>query len=235
MVCPGVDLLVLLPCPSSGPGGCICSRTHHRRGDISPHASLCLVAPGWCERSQTGIASSFRASHQQPLCSSGERGCWQQAVVSHLPPLPGAQLGWEGSSAAPSTPLPFPLGEHLSPLTLPLGFGLFAGASYFFRGKEYWKVLDSELEVQPGYPQSIARDWLVCSDMQSDSPEAAGSSRTGARSKPGQHDESRSENGYEVCSCTSASPSLRACPVLRLSASVMLVSLWTAALVCAAL
>uniref|UniRef100_A0A8B9GPJ9 Matrix metalloproteinase-17 n=1 Tax=Amazona collaria TaxID=241587 RepID=A0A8B9GPJ9_9PSIT len=104
------------------------------------------------------------------------------------------------------------------------------GASYFFRGKEYWKVLDSDLEAQPGYPQSIARDWLVCSDMQSDSPEAAGSSRTGARSKPGQHDESRSENGYEVCSCTSASPSLRVCPVLRLAASLLLTSVWTAML-----
>ncbi|KAI6076295.1 Matrix metalloproteinase-17 [Aix galericulata] len=109
------------------------------------------------------------------------------------------------------------------------------GASYFFRGKEYWRVLDSELEAEAGYPQSIARDWLVCSDMQADSPEAAGSSRTGARSKPGQHDESRSENGYEVCSCTSSSESLRACPVLRLSASLVLASVWTAALVCAAL
>ncbi|XP_051489746.1 matrix metalloproteinase-17 isoform X2 [Apus apus] len=109
------------------------------------------------------------------------------------------------------------------------------GASYFFRGKEYWKVLDNELEAQPGYPQSIARDWLVCSDMQSDSPEAAGSSRTGARSKPGQHDESRSENGYEVCSCTSAAPPLRACPELRLPASLLLPGLWTAALICAAL
>ncbi|XP_068766801.1 matrix metalloproteinase-17 isoform X7 [Struthio camelus] len=109
------------------------------------------------------------------------------------------------------------------------------GASYFFRGKEYWKVLDSEMEAEAGYPQSIARDWLVCSDMQSDSPEAAGSSRTGARSKPGQHDESRSENGYEVCSCTSSSDSLQACPVLRLLASLILTSMWTAARMCAAL
>ncbi|KAK2522741.1 Mmp17 [Columba guinea] len=96
------------------------------------------------------------------------------------------------------------------------------GASYFFRGKEYWKVLDSELEAQAGYPQSIARDWLVCSDMQADSPAAAGSSRTGARSKPGQHDHSHSENGYEVCSCTSGSPGLRP------PASLVLASVWTA-------
>lgn len=110
---------------------------------------------------------------------------------------------------------------------------LFPGASYFFRGKEYWRVLDSELEAEPGYPQSIARDWLVCSDMQADAPEAAGSSRVGARSKPGQHDQSRSENSYEVCSCTSASEPLRACPVLRLPAGLTL--LWAAALLCVAL
>lgn len=126
-----------------------------------------------------------------------------------------------------SAPVPFALGGRPSPLILPLDFGLSAGASYFFRGKEYWKVLDSELEAQPGYPQSVARDWLVCSDMQSDSPAAAGSSRTGARSKPGQHDHSRSENGYEVCSCTSGSPGL------RLPARLALASVWTA-LACAA-
>uniref|UniRef100_A0A803WFA1 Matrix metallopeptidase 17 n=2 Tax=Ficedula albicollis TaxID=59894 RepID=A0A803WFA1_FICAL len=108
------------------------------------------------------------------------------------------------------------------------------GASYFFKGKEYWKLLDSELEVQPGYPQSIARDWLVCSDMQADAPETAGSSRTGARSRPGQHDESRSKNGYEVCSCTSGTPSVHPHPIPRLIASLML-AVWTAALVCAAL
>lgn len=115
-----------------------------------------------------------------------------------------------------------------------LGFGLFAGASYFFKGKEYWKVLDSELEVQPGYPQSIARDWLVCSDMQADAPEAAGSSRTGARARPGQHNQSRSKNGYEVCSCTSGTPALRPHPIPRPTASLML-AVWTAARVCAAL
>ncbi|XP_057892707.1 matrix metalloproteinase-17 isoform X1 [Melospiza georgiana] len=109
------------------------------------------------------------------------------------------------------------------------------GASYFFKGKEYWKVLDSDLEVQPGYPQSIARDWLVCSDMQADAPEAAGSSRTGARSRPGQHDESRSKNRYEVCSCTSGTPSLCPHPIPeRLTASFVL-AVWTAALVCVAL
>ncbi|NXH83862.1 MMP17 protein, partial [Edolisoma coerulescens] len=107
-------------------------------------------------------------------------------------------------------------------------------ASYFFKGKEYWKVPDSEPEAQPGYPRSIAGDWLVCSDMQADAPEAAGSGRTGARSRPGQHDESRSKNGYEVCSCTSGSPSLRPHPVPRLTAGLV-PAMWTAALLCAAL
>lgn len=93
-------------------------------------------------------------------------------------------------------------------------------------------MLDSELEVQPGYPQSIARDWLVCSDMQADAPEAAGSSRTGAHSRPGQHDESHSKNGYEVCSCTSGTPSLHPYPIPRLTASLVL-AVWTAVLLCA--
>uniref|UniRef100_A0A8C4YT63 Matrix metallopeptidase 17 n=1 Tax=Gopherus evgoodei TaxID=1825980 RepID=A0A8C4YT63_9SAUR len=110
------------------------------------------------------------------------------------------------------------------------------GATYFFRGKEYWKVLDNDLEAEPGYPQSIARDWLVCGDMQSDSPDSSGSSRTGARSNQGQRDESRSENGYEVCSCTSSSSdSLSARLALRLLASLVLASVWTAAVACAAL
>ena len=40
--------------------------------------------------------------------------------------------------------------------------------------------------------QSLARDWLVYSDMQANAPEAARSSRTGVHSRLGQHDESRS-------------------------------------------
>lgn len=109
------------------------------------------------------------------------------------------------------------------PLTL-----CFAEATYFFKGKEYWKVLDSDLEAEPGYPQSIARDWLVCSDMQADSPEPAESTRTGGRSKQRHHDESRSES--EVCSCTSSSPGpLWLNTALRLYVSLMFASLWTAA------
>ncbi|XP_004709807.2 matrix metalloproteinase-17 [Echinops telfairi] len=78
------------------------------------------------------------------------------------------------------------------------------GASYFFRGKDYWKVLDSELEVAPGYPKSTAQDWLVCEELQAGSPEVMGSDlEDGTLARPGQHDQSRSEDGYEVCSCSS--------------------------------
>ncbi|XP_038618894.1 matrix metalloproteinase-17 [Tachyglossus aculeatus] len=110
------------------------------------------------------------------------------------------------------------------------------GATYFFRGKEYWKVPDSTLEAEPGFPRSIARDWLVCGDMQSDAPEAE-EGRAGARAKQGKHDESRSENGYEVCSCSSASSSSPSpfswqVPMLRdsLSLGLVLTGLWTTAL-----
>ncbi|XP_043835183.1 matrix metalloproteinase-17 [Dromiciops gliroides] len=109
------------------------------------------------------------------------------------------------------------------------------GASYFFRGKDYWKVLDSELEAAPGYPQSTAKDWLVCGDVQADGPEnevRAEGARTGARSRPGQHDESRSDSGYEVCSCTSTASSSGHISEL-LTAQLALTSLWTAALMAA--
>ncbi|NWV26361.1 MMP17 protein, partial [Origma solitaria] len=108
------------------------------------------------------------------------------------------------------------------------------GASYFFRDKEYWKVPDGEAEVPPGYPQSIARDWLACGDMQADAPEAAGGGRTGARSRLGPPDESRSKNGYEVCSCTSGSPSPCHRSIPRLTAGLTL-AVWMAALLSAAL
>jgi len=103
------------------------------------------------------------------------------------------------------------------------------GAAYFFRGKEYWKVLDSELEAAPGYPQSTARDWLVCRDPQAD-PEGAGR-EAGAHARPGQHGQSRAEDAFEVCSCPPpASPPPGASGPL-LVASVLLTpsALWTAA------
>ncbi|KAM8918241.1 matrix metalloproteinase-17 [Lycaon pictus] len=103
------------------------------------------------------------------------------------------------------------------------------GAAYFFRGKEYWKVLDSELEVAPGYPQSTARDWLVCRDLQAD-PEGAGG-EAGAHTRPGQHSQSRPEDSFEVCSCTSpASPPPKASsPLLAATLLLPTSTLWTVA------
>ncbi|XP_008048020.2 matrix metalloproteinase-17, partial [Carlito syrichta] len=95
------------------------------------------------------------------------------------------------------------------------------GASYFFRGREYWKVLDGELEAAPGYPQSTARDWLVCGDPPDDSSEAAGAD--GA--PPGQHEQSRSGDGYEVCSCTSLASPLPVASGLLVAATTLLLLL----------
>ncbi|XP_030074274.1 matrix metalloproteinase-17 [Microcaecilia unicolor] len=95
------------------------------------------------------------------------------------------------------------------------------GAAYFFRGKEYWKVLDNSMEVDAGYPRSIAQDWLVCTGMQSDSPNSK------AKPRQGHHDESRSENGYEVCSCTSSAHFLWPWQPHQLPTGHTL-SLWTA-------
>ncbi|XP_077149435.1 matrix metalloproteinase-17 isoform X1 [Ranitomeya variabilis] len=114
------------------------------------------------------------------------------------------------------------------PATLDDAMGWSDGATYFFKGKEYWKVLDNKMEAEQGYPQSTARDWLVCSDMQSDGPSSE-SSRTGAHSSQGQKDENRAENGYEVCSCTSSAASLWTS--LSIDISFVLVHLFTAALI----
>ncbi|KAJ8408585.1 hypothetical protein AAFF_G00252200 [Aldrovandia affinis] len=76
-------------------------------------------------------------------------------------------------------------------------------ASYFFKGKEYWRVEGSGMEVEAGYPRPIGRDWLVCTEMQSDSP-ATEVNGTETRGR-GRHHADHAESGYEVCSCTSDS------------------------------
>ncbi|XP_034752882.1 matrix metalloproteinase-17-like [Etheostoma cragini] len=80
------------------------------------------------------------------------------------------------------------------------------GSSYFFKGKEYWRVPSSDMEVEAGYPRLIAKDWLLCTQMQSDSPDTEPKS-TETRVNVHHHPD-HAENGYEVCSCTSdtASP-----------------------------
>lgn len=65
-------------------------------------------------------------------------------------------------------------------------------------------MLDGELAVAPGYPQSTARDWLVCRDLQAAPGGTDG--QAGAHARPGQRDQSRSEDGYQVCSCSSLAP-----------------------------
>ncbi|KAL7854088.1 hypothetical protein AOLI_G00209320 [Acnodon oligacanthus] len=97
-------------------------------------------------------------------------------------------------------------------------------ASYFFKGKEYWRVAGSDMEVEASYPRPIGKDWLVCADMQSDSPETQNNG-TGVR-LPGQHHVDHAENGYEVCSCTSDSGSPVG-PRLQLSPAWLLAPLWT--------
>lgn len=70
-------------------------------------------------------------------------------------------------------------------------------------------MLDGELEAAPGYPQSTARDWLVCSEP-----------LTGAEdSGPGPQGHSRAQDDLAMCSCTSdahksALPSLLPLPLL---------------------
>uniref|UniRef100_A0A8C9Y746 Matrix metalloproteinase-17 n=1 Tax=Sander lucioperca TaxID=283035 RepID=A0A8C9Y746_SANLU len=80
------------------------------------------------------------------------------------------------------------------------------GSSYFFKGTEYWRVPSSDMEVEAGYPRLIAKDWLLCTEMQSDSPDTEPKS-TETRVNVHHHPD-HAENGYEVCSCTSdtASP-----------------------------
>ena len=84
-------------------------------------------------------------------------------------------------------------------------------------------MLASDMEVEVGFPRLIAKDWLLCTEMQSDSPNADGK---GAEDD-GRHLPDHAENGYEVCSCTSdtASP-----PGVRCSPSTplwLLPPLWT--------
>ncbi|XP_027031972.2 matrix metalloproteinase-17 [Tachysurus fulvidraco] len=98
-------------------------------------------------------------------------------------------------------------------------------ASYFFKGKEYWRVVGSDMEVEAGYPRPIGTDWLVCKDMQSDTPEMR-NNETGSQ-LTGKHHTDHAENGYEVCSCTSdsgssAGPRLQLAPVCPLVAILIL-------------
>lgn len=75
------------------------------------------------------------------------------------------------------------------------------GSSYFFKGRDYWRVPGSEVEAEPGFPRPASRDWLLCSQMQSDSPDSEVTVTTAAPPRQPDH----AHDGYEVCSCTSGS------------------------------
>ena len=90
-------------------------------------------------------------------------------------------------------------------------------------------MVGSDMEVEAGYPRPIGKDWLVCTDMQSDSP--AGETNATDTRLHSRHPADHAENGFEVCSCTSDSASpLGARPSLS-SATC----LWWAATLCLAL
>ncbi|KAM9305070.1 matrix metalloproteinase-25 [Gastrophryne carolinensis] len=38
------------------------------------------------------------------------------------------------------------------------------GHTYFFKGAQYWQFKDGSMEAEPGFPRSIARDWMYCKD-----------------------------------------------------------------------
>ncbi|XP_055971358.1 matrix metalloproteinase-17 [Sorex fumeus] len=114
----------------------------------------------------------------------------------------------------PGHPAPSPPWTGL-PSTLDAAMRWSDGASYFFRGDDYWKVLDGELQVAPGCPRPTAHDWLVCEELPT-RPEGTdrGTEEAGPPAPPGRQGHSRSEDGYEVCSCTSRGPPA---PLLALS------------------
>ena len=60
----------------------------------------------------------------------------------------------------------------------------------------------SDMEAEPGYPRLIGKDWLLCTDMQADSPDTEPKTTETRGGRP-----DHAENGYEVCSCTSDSAS----------------------------
>ena len=84
-------------------------------------------------------------------------------------------------------------------------------------------MLASDMEVEAGFPRLIAKDWLHCTEMQSDSPNVEGKFPEDG----GRHLPDHAENGYEVCSCTSdmaSPPGVRSSPSLTLW---LLPPLWT--------
>ena len=63
------------------------------------------------------------------------------------------------------TPTPPPASVFMLPVHTPSHFpSTFAGKTYFFQGRAYWKFYDLRMRVDNSYPRIIAQDWLQCSD-----------------------------------------------------------------------
>lgn len=77
------------------------------------------------------------------------------------------------------------------------------------------------MEAEPGFPRLTSKDWLLCSQMQSDPNDSDAAATTGDT----RHQPDHAHDGYEVCSCTSdsAPPPGRGPPAVMW----LLVSLWT--------
>ncbi|XP_078277535.1 matrix metalloproteinase-17 isoform X2 [Rhinoraja longicauda] len=82
------------------------------------------------------------------------------------------------------------------------------GATYFFKGKAYWKVLGGAMEVDQESPQPVGRDWLSCSEMQADSS-IAGRAEPRPRSAPRPGHDAGTGGERRNCSCGSGAVSLR--------------------------
>lgn len=76
-------------------------------------------------------------------------------------------------------------------------------------------MLDGELEAAPGYPQSTARDWLVCGEPLEDAEDVG----------PGPQGRSGAQDSLAVCSCTSEAPKFTLSS--RLLLPPLLWGLWT--------
>ncbi|TFJ98913.1 calcium and integrin-binding family member 4 [Platysternon megacephalum] len=73
------------------------------------------------------------------------------------------------------------------------------GEVYAFKGRQYWKLEWHSLKLEPGYPRSIARDWLDCTGELSPPPSAP----TGAKLQP---DWRGPPLEVERCVCPSSAP-----------------------------
>ncbi|XP_029693373.1 matrix metalloproteinase-17-like [Takifugu rubripes] len=136
-----------------------------------------------------GVDAAFVWLHNHKTYFFRERRYWRydEQLRQMDPGYPKASALWKG--------LPPDLDDAMS---------WSDGSSYFFKGREYWRVPGSAVEAEPGFPRLTSTDWLLCSQMQADSPDPeapdAAATTGDTRRQP-----DRAHDGYEVCSCTSGS------------------------------